>query len=461
MKLEYVPMLGVQRDLYRIDPGLRAFPPVPPDDARSRDRGSPPAPDGDEPDGRGPRAEVHRPPAGDGRGAGRDAGRRGCRGQARRGARRVPRGPRSWRTTPGEAGPTGRRSSSCTCRPSSRSRSAAGSRRSSGRARPTGRPRSGKRSSSASTAPPTSPAAGAPRTLRDILLQEGSAMRLAGARNPALDRTSSCERARSFRACSTAEDQPTLIAALFGDRAAQELGHPPLGLPPRAGLALALHGRLESRRRPSRDEPRPSKPADVVGDLVASWLRRSGRRTRPAGRRRSRSSGSGEALSRCRTSWCPARAGSFPIAVVVLLVPTLLAHAAGRHRLDQILGYGISVVVTLALVASLGRWSSCRRRRSSRRASCCARPRCCGSRTSWCSRSGTGAGRGRAARPRPPRWAQRRRVLLSPDDAGRAEGDREPGRGRRTSSTTCSWRSARRRPSRRPTRPSSRAGRRS
>jgi uncharacterized membrane protein len=42
-----------------------------------------------------------------------------------------------------------------------------------------------------------------------------------------------------------------------------------------------------------------------------------------------------------------------PIAVAVLLVPTLLAHAAGRHRLDQILGYGISVVVTLALVASL------------------------------------------------------------------------------------------------------------
>ena len=44
----------------------------------------------------------------------------------------------------------------------------------------------------------------------------------------------------------------------------------------------------------------------------------------------------------------------FPIAVAVLLVPTLLAHAAGRHRLDQILGYGISIVVTLALVASLG-----------------------------------------------------------------------------------------------------------
>jgi hypothetical protein len=36
-----------------------------------------------------------------------------------------------------------------------------------------------------------------------------------------------------------------------------------------------------------------------------------------------------------------------------LLVPTVLAHRAGRHRVDVILGYAISVLVTLALVASL------------------------------------------------------------------------------------------------------------
>ncbi len=42
-----------------------------------------------------------------------------------------------------------------------------------------------------------------------------------------------------------------------------------------------------------------------------------------------------------------------PILVAVLLVPAILAHASGRHRLEQVLGYGISVVVTLALVASL------------------------------------------------------------------------------------------------------------
>ena len=44
-----------------------------------------------------------------------------------------------------------------------------------------------------------------------------------------------------------------------------------------------------------------------------------------------------------------------PIAIVVLLVPSIIAHATGRHRLDKILGYAISIVVTLALSASL--WS--------------------------------------------------------------------------------------------------------
>jgi hypothetical protein len=41
------------------------------------------------------------------------------------------------------------------------------------------------------------------------------------------------------------EDMPALVAALFGDAAARELGYEPLGLSPRAGLALALHGGFE------------------------------------------------------------------------------------------------------------------------------------------------------------------------------------------------------------------------
>ena len=99
---------------------------------------------------------------------------------------------------------------------------------------------------------------GAPRTLREILLQEGSAMRLAGARNPALEPAALLRTREVLSRRLDCEDQPTLVAALFGDRAARELGYAPLGLPPRAGLALALHGRLEPRaRRPSRD-PSPS-----------------------------------------------------------------------------------------------------------------------------------------------------------------------------------------------------------
>jgi hypothetical protein len=40
----------------------------------------------------------------------------------------------------------------------------------------------------------------------------------------------------------SATDHATLIAALFGDAAARELGYRPLGLSPRAGVALAAAG---------------------------------------------------------------------------------------------------------------------------------------------------------------------------------------------------------------------------
>ncbi len=39
--------------------------------------------------------------------------------------------------------------------------------------------------------------------------------------------------------------------------------------------------------------------------------------------------------------------------VVALLVPTVVLHRAGLHHLDRVLGYVISILVTLALVASL------------------------------------------------------------------------------------------------------------
>ncbi len=99
---------------------------------------------------------------------------------------------------------------------------------------------------------------GAPRTLRDILLQEGMAMRMAGARNPALEPAALVRTREVLARRLDRDDQATLVAALFGDRAARELGHEPLGLAPRAGLALALHGRLEPRRRRPSHDDRPS-----------------------------------------------------------------------------------------------------------------------------------------------------------------------------------------------------------
>jgi hypothetical protein len=42
-----------------------------------------------------------------------------------------------------------------------------------------------------------------------------------------------------------------------------------------------------------------------------------------------------------------------PIVILLLLVPAIVAHRRGNHRADMVLGYGISVIVTLALAASL------------------------------------------------------------------------------------------------------------
>jgi hypothetical protein len=42
-----------------------------------------------------------------------------------------------------------------------------------------------------------------------------------------------------------------------------------------------------------------------------------------------------------------------PIVIAVLLIPSFVAHHRGDHRADRWLGHGISVIVTLALAASL------------------------------------------------------------------------------------------------------------
>jgi uncharacterized membrane protein len=42
-----------------------------------------------------------------------------------------------------------------------------------------------------------------------------------------------------------------------------------------------------------------------------------------------------------------------PLVIALLAIPSLIAHRLHRHHIDRILGYAISIVVTIALVAAL------------------------------------------------------------------------------------------------------------
>ncbi len=66
------------------------------------------------------------------------------------------------------------------------------------------------------------------------------ALRMAGSTAPTLDPDDLAYTHEVLASYLDKIDQPTLIAALYGDAAAHQLGYPPLGLSPRAGLALAL-----------------------------------------------------------------------------------------------------------------------------------------------------------------------------------------------------------------------------
>jgi hypothetical protein len=84
---------------------------------------------------------------------------------------------------------------------------------------------------------------GPARTIRQMLAQEGHCMSQAGCTSPALD-VDELEYTRDvIEPYLEAGDMPTSIACLFGDTAARSLGFPCIGLSERAGLALALHER--------------------------------------------------------------------------------------------------------------------------------------------------------------------------------------------------------------------------
>jgi hypothetical protein len=81
---------------------------------------------------------------------------------------------------------------------------------------------------------------GVARTLDELLTQEGWVLQRAGCTGPVLDPDDLAYTREVLAPHRQASDQATWIAALFGDAGAQSLGHQPLGLSDRAGLALAL-----------------------------------------------------------------------------------------------------------------------------------------------------------------------------------------------------------------------------
>ena len=81
----------------------------------------------------------------------------------------------------------------------------------------------------------------APTTLRGMLDQEGYATARAGCTAPALDKDDLEYTRRVIAPHLDAHDRATVIPCLFGDPGAEALGYPPQGLSDRAGFALALH----------------------------------------------------------------------------------------------------------------------------------------------------------------------------------------------------------------------------
>ena len=85
-------------------------------------------------------------------------------------------------------------------------------------------------------------------TLGEMLAQDGWAGVMAGATTPALDEEDLAYTRDVIAPLRDRTDRATIVAALFGDAAARELGYEPLGLSTRAGLALALDEARASAR---------------------------------------------------------------------------------------------------------------------------------------------------------------------------------------------------------------------
>jgi len=89
---------------------------------------------------------------------------------------------------------------------------------------------------------------GEARTLREMLDQESAAMVRAGCTGPSLDDDDMAYTGDVITQYLDTTDHPIVMACLFGDEAVKALGHAPLGLSHRAGLAWALRNARSTRR---------------------------------------------------------------------------------------------------------------------------------------------------------------------------------------------------------------------
>ena len=85
---------------------------------------------------------------------------------------------------------------------------------------------------------------GYPTTLREMMAQEGHVLAQAGCSAPTLE-PDDLDYTRivlePYRDTIQTDDMPNAVVALFGDQAGKSLGFAPQGLSPWAGIALALH----------------------------------------------------------------------------------------------------------------------------------------------------------------------------------------------------------------------------
>ena len=81
---------------------------------------------------------------------------------------------------------------------------------------------------------------GPAKTLREMLAQEGSVMARAREMGMKLHGAEIATARKIIAPHLDSADRPRVLASLFGDAAAQALGYEPLGLPERAGFAVAL-----------------------------------------------------------------------------------------------------------------------------------------------------------------------------------------------------------------------------